>query len=343
MNPMAATLDLLTGDLSPDPFLERMPERYSMDVHVLGGHFHFTSDSAALIDVVATAYAGLPAHALPVASPGFHVELRLAPAGAGPSTEDLPPARMQSGAGFLCGVMDANNYAVLFPEQRRALVVASADQLVRPYHLRYELIEIAVLTLATRALSLAPLHGACVGWHGRAALVMGSSGAGKSTLALHSLLRGMDFLSEDAVFVHPPSGKVTGVANYLHVQADALRFVDEQRLRDWIGQSPVIRRRSGVEKYEVDLRHGHGRLAPEPLELACVVFASARSADDPQALVQAIPDHQIEERLRAEQPYAASQPGWDAFVGAIRRRGAYELRRGRHPADSVDALMQLLG
>lgn len=342
MNPMAATLDLLTGDLSPDPFLERMPERYSMDVHVLGGHFHFSSDSAALMEVVAMAYAGLPAHTLPVASADFHVELRLASAGAEPSALEPPPVRMQSGAGFLCGVMDANNYAVLFPEQCRALVVTSADQLVHPYHLRYELIEFAVFTLATRALSLAPLHGACVGWHGRAALVMGASGAGKSTLALHSLLRGMDFLSEDAVFVHPASGKVTGVANYLHVQADALRFVDDVRLRDWIEQSPVIRRRSGVEKYEVDLRYGHGRLAAEPLDLACVVFATPRSADDPEALIQAIPEREIEERLRAEQPYAASQPGWDAFVDAIRRRGAYELRRGRHPGDSVDALMRLL-
>ena len=339
---MAVTLDLLTGDLSPDPFLERMPERYSMDVHVLGGHFHFSSDSAALMDVVAMAYAGLPAHTLPTASPDCHVELRLVPAGAEPSAQEPPPVRMQSGAGFLCGVMDANNYAVLFPAQRRALVVTSADQLVRPYHLRYELIEFAVFTLATRALSLAPLHGACVGWHGRAALVMGASGAGKSTLALHSLLRGMDFLSEDAVFVHPASGKVTGVANYLHVQADALRFVDDVRLREWIEHSPVIRRRSGVEKYEVDLRYGHGQLAPEPLELACAVFATPRLADDPGALVQAIPDHEIEDRLRAEQPYAASQPGWDAFVSAIRRRGAYELRRGRHPGDSVDALMRLL-
>lgn len=314
-----------------------------MDVHVLGGHFHFTSDSDALLDVAAMAYAGLPAHALPVASPSFHVELRLAPGAAEPTAGDPPLPRMQSGAGILCSVMDASNYAVLFPEQRRALVVASADRLVHPYHLRYELIEFAVFTLATRALALAPLHGACVGWHGRAALVMGASGAGKSTLALHSLLRGLEFVSEDAVFVHPQSGKVTGVANYLHVQSDALRFVDERRLRDWIEHSPVIRRRSGVEKYEVDLRYGHGRLAPEPLELACVVFATPRPADHPEALVHAIPDHEIEGRLRAEQPYAASQPGWDDFVSAIQRRGAYELRRGRHPADSVDALLRLLG
>lgn len=339
---MAATLDLLTGDLSPDPFLERTPEWRSMDVHVLGGHFHFRSDSSALLDVVAMAYAGLPAHVLPVTAPRFQIELRLAPADADASDEP-PPVRMQSGAGFLCGVMDANNYVVLFPEQRRALVVASADQLARPYHLRYELIEFAVFTLATRALSLAPLHGACVGWHGRAALVMGASGAGKSTLALHSLLRGMDFVAEDAVFVHPPSGQVTGVANYLHMQADALRFVDDQHLRDWIEHAPVIRRRSGVQKYEMDLRDGHARLAPEPLQLACVVFASARPADDPQALLQAIPDHEIEGRLRAEQPYAASQPGWDAFVSAVRQRGACELRRGRHPVDSVDALIRLLG
>jgi len=340
---MAHSADLPTGELSPDPFLERTPERCSMDVHVLGVQVRFHSDSAALLNVAAMAYAGLPPHVLPVTPPDLLVELRLGPARVLPPGHEPPPVNLQSGAGFLCGVMDACNYAVLFPEQHRALVAASPDMLERPYHLRYELIEFSVFTLATRALGLAPLHGACVGWQGRGALVMGDSGAGKSTLALHSLLRGMDFLSEDAVFVHPESGLATGVANYLHVQRDALHFIDDARQRRWIEQSPTIHRRSGVEKYEVDLRDGRGRLAQEPLELACVVFVSRQPAENPQDLVRPVPIGELLPRLLAEQPYAASQPGWDAFVRTVERRGAYELRRGRHPSDSVDALLQLLG
>ena len=113
--------------------------------------------------------------------------------------------------------------------------------------------------------------------------------------------------------------------------------------RRWIEQSPTIHRRSGVDKYEVDLRDGRGRLAQEPLELACVVFVSRQPAENPQDLVRPVPIGELLPRLLAEQPYAASQPGWDAFVRTVERRGAYELRRGRHPSDSVDALLQLLG
>ena len=102
MKAMAATLDPHAGDLSPDPFLERTPERCSMDVHVLGGHFHVSSDSRALLDVVAMAYAGLPPHALPVSAPRFHIHLRLVP-GVGTAAEVPPPVQLQSGAGFLCG------------------------------------------------------------------------------------------------------------------------------------------------------------------------------------------------------------------------------------------------
>ncbi len=121
--------------------------------------------------------------------------------------------------------------------------------------------------LATRGLGLVPLHGACIGKQGRGILLLGASGSGKSTLALHSLLHGFDFLAEDAVFVEPESLLATGVANYLHVQADALRFVEDDEAKRWISQSPVIRRRSGVTKFESDLRKGHGRLAATPLEL----------------------------------------------------------------------------
>jgi hypothetical protein len=159
---------------------------------------------------------------------------------------------------------------------------------------------------------------------------------------LHSLLRGLDFLAEDAVFVQPESLLATGVANYLHVQADALRFVDEDTTRRWIRQSPVIRRRSGVEKFEADLRRGHGGLAPHPLKLVGAIFVSSQPAEDPDVLLSQIPMENIAARLVADQPYASGQPGWSRFEQQLMQLGVHELRRGRHPQASVDALLRLL-
>lgn len=252
------------------------------------------------------------------------------------------PVRTQSGAGLLCGIMDASNYVVLAPGQRRGIVVASEDMLARPYHLRYELIEFAVFTLATRGQGLVPLHGACVGLRGRGILLLGASGSGKSTTALHSLLRGLDFLAEDAVFVQPDSLLATGVANYLHVQADALRLVDDDATRHWIGRSPIIRRRSGVEKFEADVRQGTGRIAPDSLQLTGAVFVSAKSADDAGALLHRLEDSEIGARLVADQPYASGQPGWQRFEQRLLQLGVHELRRGRHPRDAVEALRRCL-
>src|SRR3546814_4333811 len=95
-----------------------------------------------------------------------------------------------------------------------------------PYHLRYELIEFAVFLLAARCQRPVPLHAACVGRGGRGILLLGASGSGKSTLVLHSLLQGLDVLSEDAVFVQPDGMLATGVANFLHVRAAALAGIE---------------------------------------------------------------------------------------------------------------------
>lgn len=338
---MASTLSPRMRDLHADPFGERFRLPFSARKHILGGRFLFESDSVALLQLVEQAYGELPPHHLPGPAQDFRIELRLVARNAVGASEP-PPVQMRSGGGMLCGIMDACNYTILVPEQRKALVVASEDMLRRPYHLRYELIEFAVFTLASRGLGLVPLHGACVGRHGRGVLLLGASGTGKSTLALHSLLHGLDFLAEDAVFVQPESLLATGVANYLHLQADALRFVEDQRIRKWIGQSPVIRRRSGVEKFEADLRLGHGRVAGAPLELAGAVFVSSQPAGDANALLHPLPEHAIATRLADDQPYGASQPGWAQFERHMRRVGVHQLRRGGHPRASVDALLQLL-
>ena len=326
---------------SADPFAEVIEHRFTFSQQILGARFRFEGNDQALVDVAQATYAGLPRHRLPIAAPEFRIELRLLPRRPGATSVEPPPARVQSGAGLLCSVMDASNYVVLAPGQRRALVVVSADMLDEPYHVRYELIEFAVFVLATRGLGLVPLHGACVGRGGRGVLVLGASGAGKSTLALHSLLRGLDFLAEDAVFVRPESLLATGVPNFLHVRADALGFIDDDVTRRWIGQSPMIRRRSGVEKFEADLRLGQFKMAEQPMELTAAVFVSSEPASGAR-LVNRLTVSDATSRLLAEQPYACTQPGWRCFEERLTRRGVHELKRGRHPGDSVDALLTLL-
>lgn len=325
-----------------DPFGERWRYPYVMTKQVLGARFRFESTSLALLDLVEAAYGGLSRCQWPDAIPEFRIELRLqrrAPC----YPNEPPPVQMQSGVGVLCGVVDAFNYVVLMPDERLALIVASEDMLAHAYHLRYELIEFAVFTLATRGQGLVPLHGACVGLEGRGVLLLGASGAGKSTLALHCLLQGFDMLAEDAVFVRPDNLLAVGVGNYLHVQTNALSLIDDDAARHWISESPVIRRRSGVEKFEVDIRRGvPSRLADVPMQIVGAVFVSGRLSSQPDELLTSIPAHDVLPRLAADQPYASGQPGFERFARHIETRGVYELRRGRHPNESVAALQDLL-
>jgi hypothetical protein len=336
------TFELEASDLLADPFLERPACGRSVEYWILGRCFRFTSESEALLAWVDAAYAGLPPHALSTDLTPLQIELRLAPLHGEWVGAEPPPVRMQSGAGLLCGVVDAANYVVISPATGHALIVASEDMLAFPYHLRYELIEFAVFTLATRVQGLIPLHGACLGLEGRGFLIMGASGAGKSTLALHGMLEGLELLAEDAVFVHAESLRATGVPNYLHVRPDGLAWVDDEQHRQWIGGSPTIRRRSGVEKFEIDLRKGPARLAA-PLALAGIVFVAPSGSTTAAAQLRPISKEDVSARLAVEQPYAASQQGWATFMREVTQLSAFELVRGRTPTESVGMLRQLLG
>src|SRR3546814_2283878 len=77
--------------------------------------------------------------------------------------------------------------------------------------------------------------------HTRCALVTGvQTCALPISLVLHGLLQGLELLAEDAVFVHPGCMLATGVANFLHVQADALDGVDAAT-RAWISRAQIGR------------------------------------------------------------------------------------------------------
>lgn len=325
-------------DLFADPFRERVAsDRASLQL--LGARFEFESNSRELLGLVRSAYAGLPAHRLSKTVPRLRVGLHLMSRS---RMRTLPPQlEMFSGATFLSGTTPASSFVVLSPQQRAALVGVAPQMLGYPYHTRYELLEFAVFTLAARVQGLVPLHAACVGRDDRGVLLMGSSGSGKSTVALHCLLQGSDFVSEDSVFVAPQSLRATGVANFLHVRAESLRWLARSTEVAAIRRSPVIRRRSGVRKFEVDLRRGDYRLARSPLKIVAVVFLSAQSAG-PRPLLTRLPKSRLLTELAAAQPYAAHQPQWNAFVRSLSRVGSFELRRGSHPRAAVEALQQLL-
>lgn len=341
---MARNNDTPVPDLFSDPFGERSPIIAQEHFQLLGGRFQFESTSPQLLRLVNSAYLGLPRHRLSAVAPRLRVRLLLSareqPHPRGRS--EPPPLSMLSGPGYLGGATDSSNVVVLSPSERTALVVLSRQMLRFPYHARYEYIEFAVFTLASRCQELVSLHAACVGRGGRGILLMGPSGSGKSTVTLHCLLQGFDMLAEDSVFVAPDTMLATGVANFLHVRSDSLRWLGKTREAAAIRKSPVIRRRSGVRKFEVDLRRGAYRLAASPLKISAVVFLSPQSAGD-RSLLKSLSKSDLLAKLTAAQAYAANQPKWVAFCKSVSGLNAFELRRGNHPVEAVDTLRALLG
>jgi hypothetical protein len=332
------------SEIPADPFGERRPAAFRECMQLLGGRFHFETDSAQLLHIVRCAYANLPPHKLSATAPHFRVKLLLAskaprhqPAG---MAHEPPRVRPFAGGGILCGAMESANFMALTPKQRSALVVISQDMLEFPYHIRYELLEFAVYALAARVQKLVPLHAACVGGNGQGILLLGASGAGKSTLALHCLLEGFDFLAEDSVLVKPEGLLATGVANFLHIRVDS-RFLSGTSNALATRKSAVIRRRSGIEKFEIDLRRPRYRLAPAPQRIGALVFISSKSAGS-RSLLTPLRRAAVAELLASDQRYAASQPGWSSFARQASALPAFELRRGHHPLQAVEALRALL-
>lgn len=328
------------GRVPRDPFTTRAvvtARRFDL----LGGRFEFRAADPRLLAAVDAAYAGVPAHRFGPRPPAFELELLSHRAATVRRGAQPAPLGAFGQRGFLGGAAPGSEYVMLWPEWRRGVIVAAGGMLNSGYHLRYEMVEFAVFTLAARVQSLAPLHAACVSRGAHAALLIGDSGAGKSTLSLACLLRGLDFIAEDAVFVEPASLRATGVANFLHLQRPSLRWVEDDALRRGLASAPRIRRRSGVEKLEIDLRQPGFALARKPAALTSLLFLS-RQAAGRGSLLTPLAAGEVERRLLRSQPYARGQAGWPAFLARARALPAFELRRGTHPDLGAAAIGRLL-
>jgi hypothetical protein len=332
---------IMISELEADPFGERSPPLIRKRLKLLGARILFESNDRGLLQLVDAAYAGLPSHRLSTKVPDLRIRLMLsAPQPRSRSLEPSPLALVNAG-GLLGGATDSSNFVILSPRERTGLVVVSPSMLRYPYHIRYELIEFAVFTLAARVQRLVSLHAACVGIGERGVLLMGPSGAGKSTVALHCLLDGFKFLSEDSVFVSPRTMRATGISNFLHTRADSLRWLGRSPEAAAIRGSPEIRRRSGARKYEIDLRREPFMLAKRPLEIVSIVFLSSQNAGTSR-LLNPLSGAELRRRLAIMQAYGASQPQWRTFTRNVSRLETFELRRGQHPMDATEALRSLL-
>jgi len=321
-----------------DPFGERRRARFTERMQLLGTRFTFETNSAQLLRLVRHAYAALPPHRLPGRGPRARVQLTLTAARGARGTP--APVQPLAAPGLACGVSMGSSLAAIAPSERSALIVVPHELLRFPYNVRYELLEFAVYTLAARIQGLVPLHAACVGRDGRGVLLVGPSGSGKSTLTLHCLLHGLDFLAEDSVLVEPRTLRASGVASFLHLRPDSLRFLDARTARA-VRAAPVIRRRSGIAKFELDLRRLRCHLAPAPLRIVATVFLSP-APPGKRCRISPLSPARLAARLAAEQRYAAGQPGWRLFGQRVARLPAFRLRRGPHPLEAVEVLEELL-
>jgi hypothetical protein len=77
------------------------------------------------------------------------------------------------------------------------------------------------------------------------------------------------------------------------------------------------------------------------LSIAAVVFISPQPARRGGLLTQ-LRGREAVARLQKDQPFAVSQLGWKTFKKRLGLIPAFELRRGRHPAEAADALQGLL-
>jgi hypothetical protein len=324
-----------------DPFREHLPAPHRCVVNVLGTQVLARSNSRELLALLEHAFGALPRHALRSRPARLKLLLTLSPSTLRLPGREPPELRLHSGPDALMGVVDAENFAVITPGTRSAFVAVGTAMLAYPYHLRYELIEFALLTLAARVQELVPLHAACVSLGGRGLLLDGETGAGKSTLSATCIASGFDLVAEDGVFVDPATLRATGCATFLHLRAESLRFVRDAWLRERFRAAPRIRRRSGACKFELDVRSGRLALAPRPPRLAAIIVLST-SAVRAGPLLAPLTHTQTRRFLKRDQPYAAGLPQWPAFLDRIESIPAYRLLRPKHPDDAVRELRALL-
>lgn len=186
---------------------------------VADGVWELNTDS---VDLLAAARVSFPAGvAAPGLSPGLRLYVTLNEAG-GTGTWPQPVCRGRDHLAFCCF---GDESAILFDYRKRVATGSVTRAVAENSRYWRECVFPFALGVMSPVLGSVPLHAACVRYRGQGVLIGARSGAGKSTLAATLARRGIEFISDDWVYLTARDGlRVHALPVPLKLLPDATRY-----------------------------------------------------------------------------------------------------------------------
>jgi hypothetical protein len=215
--------------------------------------------------------------------------------------------------------------------------VASAihDSPARAYLLSRPLMTLPLVELLKRR-GLFSLHAAGLSLDGQALLLAGPSGSGKSTLAIALARAGLDFMSDDMVFIATEGGRV-------HAFPDEADVSD--RTAAWFPELEALRGRprGGWPKHRVRVEEVFGAAVAPSATPAALVFPTI--GDGPQSVIAPMPAAEalveLAPNVLLTDPVPA-QRHLDALASLARDIPCYRLWTGRDFSQTASDLRRLV-
>jgi hypothetical protein len=231
---------------------------------------------------------------------------------------------------------DGANLLTAQYDQGRALAFIAPELLQREAQLRYNVLQLLALLLATQH-DRVPLHAGAVVIDGLAILLAGKSTAGKSTLCYAAVRDRFQLLAEDVVYVsRAPDLRLWGLPERIHLVPDAVRFFPEL-----IGAEPEIQANGklkiGIETASI----GPGR-AVRHAERAVVCLVE-RHAGAGTRLEPVDPEWAAAVLSEDREPGFDLYEGTRAAADAVAAGGAYRLTVGHDFGQATAALRGIAG
>lgn len=202
-------------------------------------------------------------------------------------------------------------------ERKTGWVLIEPEQLENFYQRSFMLTPLFSRMAPDFGLSL--IHGAAVGLQGQGVILSGLSGAGKSSLAAACLMSGMQYVSDDTMFLDLQNGKAYPMCSTIHLAPEILKIFHE------ISGEEFSTRNGRGEKRHLDISFLKEQFAQELEIKAQIILRIDDSADFGIRPVNwekaAVPLIFSSAHLLGEEQNA---PAVRSIVSCMRRLPAYE-------------------